>query len=144
MTSTVDKSILENKLGYRLRMLDRCMSKGFSKFVGLTQVQFSVFSLIATNQKLSQIAIGEALNMDKASTMAIINKLETLDLITKEKSEFDRRVHELHLSKKGLKEFPKINKRVMQHDDKFSKVLSASELKALDASIKKIISKQHV
>lgn len=141
MTSTVDKSILESKLGYRIRMLDRCMSKGFSTFVGLTQVQFSVLSLIATNEKLSQVAIGEALGMDRASTMAIINKLESLDLIVREISDLDRRAQELHLSKNGRKEFPAINKRVMDHDEKFSKILSASELDALDRFINKIVGK---
>lgn len=139
MTSNIDMSVLESKLGYRIRMLDRCMSKGFSTYVGLTQVQFAALSLIATNDRLSQVAVGEALGMDRASTMAIINKLESLDLIKKEISELDRRAQELHLSKKGRIEFPAINQRVIEHDEKFSKLLRKAELDALDSYIKKIV-----
>lgn len=143
LTTALDREVdlrsLKSKLGYRVRMLDRAMSREFTQRAGMTQVQFSVFSLIATNDGLSQVAIGEALGMDRASTMAIINKLEDAGLILRKKSTLDRRVHALELTKKGEKEFPVVNEKVMDYDNSFSCRLTESELKTLNKYIKKLV-----
>lgn len=139
MQNEVDKAVLESKLGYRIRILDRHMSKEFVQNVGMTQVQFSVLSLVATNEDLSQVAVGEALNMDRASTMAIVHKLEEAGLLQRQKSEHDRRVHALKLTKKGSKDFDTLNKKVQQHDSQFSSRLSETEMANLYKYISKLI-----
>ncbi len=128
IASNVDKKVLENKLGYRVRILDRLLTREFVQNVGMTQVQFSVLSLVATNEDLSQVAIGEALNMDRASTMAIVHKLEEAGLLRRQKSEHDRRVHALKLTRKGSIEFEELNRKVIEHDSVFSSKLSETEL----------------
>lgn len=134
----VDVSVLECKLGYQLRIADRVMSKDFFQIVGMTSVQFSVFSLVATNENLSQVAVGEALNMDRASTMAIIHKLELAGLLERRKSPHDRRMHALQLTPKGKKEFVRVNKRVTALDNTFSSRLSENEMKQLLKCLKKL------
>ncbi|MGQ9427356.1 MarR family winged helix-turn-helix transcriptional regulator [Gilvimarinus sp. F26214L] len=136
--SHVDMSVLESKLGYQVRIADRVMSKDFFQSVGMTPVQFSVFSLVATNENLSQVAVGEALNMDRASTMAIVHKLELAGLLERRKSPYDKRMHALQLTPKGKKEFTRVNKRVTALDKEFKKRLSATEIKALMQCIKKL------
>jgi len=134
----VDMAVLESKLGYQVRIADRVLSRDFFQNVGMTPVQFSVFSLVATNENLSQVAVGEALNMDRASTMAIVHKLELAGLLERRRSPHDRRMHALQLTPKGRKEFVEVNKRVTEHDSRFSNRLTAAEMKTLLKCMKKL------
>ena len=138
ITSTVDKSILEKKLGFHIRMVDRTMSKGFVQHVGITRVQYAVLSLIASNENLSQTNIGDALYMDRASTMAIINKLQDAGYVSRKKSPHDKRMHALALTAKGKKAFPTIDKKVTKHEDKFLQRLSDDELDILNQALSKL------
>lgn len=135
----VDMAVLEEKLGYKIRILERQMNKEFAQTAGMTTVQFSVFSLVATNEGLSQIAIGEALSMDRASTMAIIDKLELAGLVERKKAIHDRRVHSLQLTDKGRKEFVVINNKVNKYDSTFSSRLSKDEMDAFSHCLSKLM-----
>jgi MarR family transcriptional regulator, organic hydroperoxide resistance regulator len=138
--NSVDMSVLDEKLGYRIRIIERLLNKEFTRNVGMTTVQYSVFSLVATNEGLSQIAIGEALSMDRASTMAIIDKLEDAGLLERRKSLHDRRVHALQLTEKGRKQFVVVNNKVTQYDLMFSSKLSEEEMATLNLCLKKLMS----
>lgn len=125
--SALDNSILESKIGYQIRMADRILSRDFVNDVGLTQVQYSVYSLVATNENLSQVEVGESLDMDRASTMAVVDKLEAAGLIERTVSVVDKRMHALRLTEAGRKGFPAINRKVIEHENRFQHKLSASE-----------------
>lgn len=137
--NSVDMTVLDEKLGYRIRILERILNKEFTRNAGMTTVQYSVFSLIATNEGLSQIAIGAALSMDRASTMAIIDKLEDAGLVERKKSIHDRRVHALQLTEKGRKQFTVINNKVAKYDSVFSSKLSDEEMVLFNNCLKKLI-----
>jgi DNA-binding MarR family transcriptional regulator len=138
--NSVDMTVLDEKLGYRIRILERMLNKEFTRTAGMTTVQYSVFSLVATNEGLSQIAIGAALSMDRASTMAIIDKLEDAGLLERKKSVHDRRVHALQLTEKGRKQFTVINNKVAKYDSIFSNKLSDEEMALFNKCLKKLIS----
>jgi MarR family transcriptional regulator, organic hydroperoxide resistance regulator len=138
--NSVDMSVLDEKLGYRIRIIERLLNKEFTRNVGMTTVQYSVFSLVATNEGLSQIAIGEALSMDRASTMAIIDKLEDAGLLERHKSIHDRRVHALQLTEKGRKQFVVVNNKVAKYDSIFTTKLSEEEMASLNMCLKKLMS----
>jgi MarR family transcriptional regulator, organic hydroperoxide resistance regulator len=138
--NSVNMSVLDEKLGYRIRIIERLLNKEFTRNVGMTTVQYSVFSLVATNEGLSQIAIGEALSMDRASTMAIIDKLEDAGLLERHKSIHDRRVHALQLTEKGRKQFVVVNNKVAKYDSIFTAKLSEEEMTTLNMCLKKLMS----
>lgn len=135
----VDSSILNEKLGYKIRMLDRKMSRGFVANVGITRVQYSVLSLIATNTDLSQSNVGATLDMDRASTMAVINKLYEAGLIKKEKSPHDKRMHALCLTPKGRRTYPSIEKKVNKHENQLLQGLSNKDREALTHVITNLV-----
>lgn len=137
--NAVDMKVLDEKLGYRIRIIERLLNKEFTRNVGMTTVQYSVFSLVATNEGLSQIAIGEALSMDRASTMAIIDKLEDAGLLERHKSIHDRRVHALQLTEKGRKQFVVVNNKVAKYDSIFTAKLSEEEMATLNMCLKKLM-----
>ena len=126
-SSALDNSILESKIGYQIHMADRIMSRDFINNVGLTRVQYSVYSLVATNDNLSQVDVGESLSMDRASTMAVVNKLEAAGLIERRVSTADKRMYALRLTDAGRKSFSAINRKVIEHENKFQDRLTASE-----------------
>ena len=130
-TRAVDTSSLDDKLGFKLRMAERAMHKAFIQNVGMTPVQYSIFILVANNEGRSQGTIGEALNLDRASTMAIMDKLESASLVERRKSPVDRRRHALYLTTKGKQEVVKIQKKVQKTDDLFKNHLSQRQLKDL-------------
>ncbi|MFC6632550.1 MarR family winged helix-turn-helix transcriptional regulator [Microbulbifer taiwanensis] len=127
----VDRSTLEDKLGFRIRMAERRIYRDFVQSVDMTPVQYSVFALVAENEGMSQGVIGEALNMDRASTMAIMDKLEKAGLIERKKSPIDRRRHALYLTAKGRKEITAVEKKVRKTDDAFKQRLSDRQLRDL-------------
>jgi len=135
---SVDMSVLERKLGYQVRMADRIMNREFAQIVGMTPVQYSVYSLVATNEGLSQVAIGEALHMDRASTMAIVDKLQAAKLIERRRSLVDKRMQALHLTDLGKKEFVAVDKRVEEHDQKFLSRLTKTQAKGLLETIESL------
>ncbi len=126
---SIDRSTLEDKLGFRVRMAERAMHKAFVQSVGMTPVQYSIFTLVADNEGSSQGTIGEALNLDRASTMAIMDKLEQAGLVERRKSPVDRRRHALYLTSKGKQEIVKIEKKVSQSDALFKERLSERQLR---------------
>ncbi len=127
----VNRSTLEDKLGFRVRMAERAIYKKFISSVGMTPVQYSIFTLVADNEGMSQGVIGEALNMDRASTMAIMDKLEKAGLIERRRSTVDRRRHALYLTAKGRKEITAVEKKVRQTDDDFKERLTERQLRDL-------------
>ncbi|HHX82522.1 MAG TPA: winged helix-turn-helix transcriptional regulator [Pseudomonadaceae bacterium] len=136
--NSIDNSVLESKIGFQLRMTDRMVNKEFAHDVGMTPVQFSVFSLVATNPDLSQVEIAEALGMDKASTMAVVHKLEVAGLIRCEIASHDKRMHALQLTPTGKRRFPQTNRKVIAHEDAFSNRLTKKEQEALFVYLAKI------
>lgn len=137
-TSGVDRSILESKIGYQIRVADRILSRDFLRDVGLTQVQYSVYSLVATNDNLSQVEVGEALGMDRASTMAVVDKLEAAGLIERTVSAVDKRMHSLKLTEAGKKGFAATNRKVIEHENRYQHRLTASEQAAFFKCLWKI------
>ncbi|WP_317930540.1 MarR family winged helix-turn-helix transcriptional regulator [Halioxenophilus sp. WMMB6] len=127
----INRNTLEDKLGFRIRMAERAIYKSFVQQVGMTPVQYSVFTLVADNEGMSQGVIGEALNLDRASTMAIMDKLESSGLVERRKSPIDRRRYALYLTAKGRQEIVTTEAKVKATDEQFKQRLSDKQLQEL-------------
>ena len=69
---------LDEILGFHLRMANVAIYQDYTAAmgdIGLTQKQFAVLELIAANPKVSQIDIANQLSMDRATMMALVNRL---------------------------------------------------------------------
>ena len=92
---------LDQVLGFHVRQAQGTMHRRIIEVlasVDLTQKQAGALWLIGANPGTSQIGIGGALRMDRAPTMAIIDRLENRDLVVRQRSTIDRRRHELYLT----------------------------------------------
>ena len=97
---------LGGMLGFHMRMAYVTISRRFSEamtHLDLTQKQTGVLWLIGANAGASQITLATALDMDRASMMAIVDRLQDRGLIVRERSPHDGRRQELYLTPKGRK-----------------------------------------
>src|SRR5690349_19202188 len=93
-TTDLVRSGMDGFLGYHLRLAYLAISRHFAKVmapVDLTQKQLGVLWLIGANGGVSQIAIARELGMDRASMMAIVDRLQDRGLVVRERSRHDGR-----------------------------------------------------
>lgn len=140
-SSSIDLGLLPDLIGYHLHRAEiasyREFVKGFHN-PKYTPKQFSVLILARSNPGTSQIAIGKALGMDRATTMTVIDKLQAGKLLTREQSKGDRRKQEIHLTEKGLALTEKLEAHARAHEVILKANLSAREAATLSKLLAKV------
>jgi MarR family transcriptional regulator, organic hydroperoxide resistance regulator len=131
---------LDCLLGYLLRRAQGAMHRDFLATVsdfGLTQKQAAALWLIQANSGVSQVEVAAALGMDRATMMAVTDRLEDRGFVIRKRSSTDRRRQELYLTPSGQSTLRKCKLRIAEHEEKFSAMFTASELAALLGALKK-------
>ena len=131
---------LDNLLGYLLRRAQGAMHRDFMAAVSdfeLTQKQAAALWLIQANGGVSQVEVAAALGMDRATMMAVTDRLEDRGFIIRKRSSVDRRRQELYLTPSGQSTMKKCKARIAEHEEKFREMFTASELSALLEALKK-------
>ena len=85
---------LDALLGFHLRMATAALYREFARAMegtALTQKLFAVLELIDANPEVSQVDISATLDTDRATIMALVDRLEARGLVERQKSERDRR-----------------------------------------------------
>ena len=78
-TETLSLGRLDGLLGFHLRMASAAIARDFAatlEDLGLTQKQCAVLELIAANPQVSQIDMAATLGMDRATMMAVVDRLD--------------------------------------------------------------------
>jgi DNA-binding MarR family transcriptional regulator len=130
----VQSNDMDELLGYQLRLAYIAISRHFARAMAhldLTQKQTGVLWLIGGNGGVSQIMLAKELDMDRASMMAIIDKLEDRGLITRERSRHDARRQELFLTPKGRKVLTQSKASLAKHEHWMTSRFSDSEVAML-------------
>ena len=133
---------LENVLGFQLRLAHTVIQKDFMAALaplGLTQRQVATLWLIDANEPVSQSELAAALQMDRASMLAIIDKLDARGLIRRARSEVDRRRLDLQLTEGGEALLEKAREASFSHEKKFKDLFSEGELLVLRERLETII-----
>ncbi len=95
---------LDSILGFHIRLAHGAVYRHFTDSfsdLGLTQKQVSVLWLIDDHPDISQAEIGRRLQIDRATIMAIINRLQKRGYGERGKSASDKRRQTLHLTPEG-------------------------------------------
>jgi DNA-binding MarR family transcriptional regulator len=71
------------------------------KGLGITPAQFSVLRVIASNPGISQVRVAEALAIERARLVQMIDSLEQAGHVERTRSATDRRSHALRLTDPG-------------------------------------------
>jgi DNA-binding MarR family transcriptional regulator len=95
---------IDDIIGFHIRLAHGATYRHFTETfaeLGLTQKMVSVLWLINDHPHIAQADIGRRLQMDRATTMAIINRLEARGLLVRGESQQDRRRQTLTLTDLG-------------------------------------------
>jgi DNA-binding MarR family transcriptional regulator len=91
-------------VGFHLRLAHGAVYRHFSETfsdLDLTQKQVSILWLIDDRPSIAQADLAQLMRMDRATTMAIVNRLEARALLVRGKSLTDGRKQTLNLSGAG-------------------------------------------
>jgi len=131
---------LDSLLGYLLRRAQGAMHRDFMAAVSdfeLTQKQAATLWLIQANPGVSQAEVASALAMDRATMMAVTDRLEDREFVIRKRSSTDRRRQDLYLTPAGQSTLRKCKARISEHEEKFRALFTASELTSLLEALKK-------
>ncbi|MEO7773528.1 MAG: MarR family transcriptional regulator, partial [Steroidobacteraceae bacterium] len=91
--SDLDLGVLPGLLGYNIRRAQIALGRDFHRNVSKGEVRpglFSVLVLASGNPGVAQIQLARQLAIDKASVVALIDRLERAGLIARRRSTVDR------------------------------------------------------
>lgn len=117
--SDLDVGGLDDVIGFHIRLAHGATYRQFTETfseLGLTQKMVSVLWLIADHPKIAQADIGRRLQMDRATTMAIINRLEARDYLVRAISKSDRRRQTLTLTHEGEDALREARRCIDEHE----------------------------
>ncbi len=139
--SSVDRAGVDDFIGYRIRTAYVAVRRHFDesmKHLDLTKKQTSVLWLIGANSGVSQIALANELGMDRASMMAIVDRLQDRGLIVRKRSASDGRRQELYVTAKGRKVLDKAKTVLAAHEKWITGRFSTREMNALMDALQRI------
>ena len=141
IASTLKLGPLGGFLGFRLRMAHTALYRDFTAAMSdlnLTQKQCAVLVLLDANPGVSQIEIAAALGMDRASMMALVDRLDQRNLIKRQHSKIDKRRQELRLNAQGVKILAEALVLINQHEERFLKKFTLEERLHLKDDLKRL------
>jgi DNA-binding MarR family transcriptional regulator len=94
--------------------------------------------LAEANPGIAQFELARQLAIDKASVVALIDKLERARLITRRRSTVDRRRHGLFVSPYGTRQLKLLMRDIARHEQRFRDRLTAPELQQLIKLLKRL------
>jgi DNA-binding MarR family transcriptional regulator len=132
---------LDGLLGFRLRQASVAMYRDFIATlmpVDVTQKQTAALWLIKANPGVSQASLAATLDMDRATMMGLIDRLEDRGFVIRKRSTSDRRRQRLYLTPAGQNALNKIKTLIAKHERRFTSRFAPAELSALLAALQKI------
>ncbi len=143
--ATTDSSLgfgrLDGLLGFHLRMASAAVARDFAAAMdelGLTQKQCAVLELIDANPEVSQIDLAAALGTDRATMMALVDRLEARELLIRRRSQRDRRRQELALTTEGDAILREARLRIAAHEKSFRRKLGAAQTAELLGLLRRV------
>ena len=100
----LDFGALTEMVGYQLRRANDVATRRYFAVLadtGVTPGQIGVLTLIANNPGLTQSALSKGIGVDRSTMVAVIDRLEKLELVTRDRSTEDQRAYCLRLTARG-------------------------------------------
>jgi DNA-binding MarR family transcriptional regulator len=139
----IDMSALDPLIGFHLRRAMATLIRSYNRNVHGGKVRpglASLVELVATNHGASQIDLSRALQVDKATLVALIDTAERNGWLRRQRSTVDRRRHEVIVTPKGEKVAADLNSETRKNERKFQKLFTEEELANLIEYLQRIYS----
>jgi DNA-binding MarR family transcriptional regulator len=133
--------LLPNLLGYNIRRAEIALWRDFSRTVGEGEIRpalFSLMILVEANPGVAQIDIANQLDIDKATVVGLVQRLQKRHCVLCQQSTVDRRRQGIYLTERGQKELNKLRQEMLDHETRFTRLFSAQELALLFGLLRRI------
>ncbi|MEO6217235.1 MAG: MarR family transcriptional regulator [Sphingomonas sp.] len=110
---------IDEIVGFHIRLAHGAVYRHFTETfanLDLTQKQVSTLWLIDDHPDIAQADIGRRLQMDRATVMAIINRLQKRGFVERGASTGDRRRQTLHLTVAGHEALVSARESILEHE----------------------------
>jgi DNA-binding MarR family transcriptional regulator len=127
----VDLGMLPKLLGYNLRRAHQASWRTYVSFIGENKIRpglFSLLVLVRSNSGIAQIELGTHLGVDKASIVALLDRLERAGLIERRRCIRDRRRQGIFLTESGSAELEALMQQVRQLEKHMANRFTKPEL----------------
>jgi DNA-binding MarR family transcriptional regulator len=125
---------IRNIVGFHIRLAHGAVYRHFMEtfsHLDLTQKQVSVLWLVDDHPDIAQTDLAQRMRMDRATTMAIVNRLESRGFIVRGKSKEDGRKQTLNLTKSGRKALVTAKSAIRQHEHWLKSRFTGKEVERL-------------
>ncbi|HEU4601409.1 MAG TPA: MarR family transcriptional regulator, partial [Steroidobacteraceae bacterium] len=92
---------------------------------------FSALALLRANPGIAQVELGNELGIDKASMVALLDRLEEPGWILRTRSSEDRRRQGLTLTSDGERIYKTLKQEMLEHEKKFTDLFNKQEREQL-------------
>ncbi|HVN44445.1 MAG TPA: MarR family transcriptional regulator [Steroidobacteraceae bacterium] len=110
---------IRNIVGFHIRLAHGAVYRHFTEtfaHLDLTQKQVSVLWLVSDHPGIAQTGLAQRMRMDRATTMAIVNRLEAKGYMTRRKSRSDARKQALNLTEAGRRGLATAKRAILEHE----------------------------
>ncbi len=111
---------IRNIVGFHIRLAHGAVYRHFTETfedIELTQKQVSVLWLVDDHPDIAQTDLAQRMRMDRATTMAIVNRLQARGYLVRGKSLKDGRKQTLNLTKEGRKALSSAKVAIAEHEN---------------------------
>jgi len=132
---------IDDILGFHIRLAHGAAYRHFMqsfKFLGMTQKQVSVLWLVSDHPGIAQAGLAKRLQLDRATVMAIVNRLAKRKFVVRGESDTDGRKQTLKLLPGGAKALLEAKRAIRTHEKWLKSRFSARELKQLIGLLRRI------
>ena len=133
-----DVGEIRNIVGFHIRLAHGAVYRHFNEsfaHLELTQKQVSVLWLVSDHPDIAQTDLAQRMRMDRATTMAIVDRLEARHYLVRGKSSSDGRKQTLNLTAAGRKILRTAKSAIHEHErwlkSRFSKIEAATLIELL-------------
>ena len=129
-------------LGYNIALAAIPTSKLFTQYIGrpfkLKQVEFTIITLLSSNTDVTTKQLSLALGVPAPNLTVILDRLEARDLLVRTRSESDRRVQYISLTRAGAAIAKKATACVEPMEAEAGRHLTPAESRTLFELLKKV------
>lgn len=106
--------------------------------IGLKPRSTAALMQLRREGPISQQTLAEALDIDPANLVAVLNQLEDEGLATRRRDPTDRRRHVVEISKRGIKRLDQVERAIAEVEDSLFSALDADERRQLQQLLARV------
>ena len=139
--ATVRFGPLAGWVGFNLRMAQESAFEAFSHLsreIGESPGRFATLTLIAENPGISQSTLGRAAGRDKSSMTPVLDDLVRRGLVSRARSDEDRRTYRLNLTAAGAKTLARLMACARRHEQNLDRIIGPRERARFLRTLKRV------